>query len=448
MSKKKNLYDKVTNEDQISSLIKVLSGTAFDDYDTDDSEQDEEQDDDANFESVLFGNIENLYDSSVKVEKRYEPVETKHEAIINDSQLTPVTPVVTNEVKYTAAVQTQNKKTDENSVKMKPASTAKFIASEKQEEEEINIDKFQIIHIENDLCSLVIHKPWDIYTAHTIVTFNFKHDKYDYECEEYSDLVELCKFAVAMISGPVAVIRENDYAFNNFTNRIEQLDTDKVKFLSVVYDDEGKKSEAILVYLLDSVSLQIIENSFNAFEQEHIALDFCYTLLRSATDRCVNPFATRQCMSSIIDACITEDVDNKRVYEAIRNDEDTIIDDTGNVDEKNLERDFIYPYNDIIDTMRRYCNNLSLLLDTDGGETEDTAIDIPKGFISEGFDNTTDSDENNDPVEEVSNGITLSGGEGNDKNEDEVVDFDPLELANSMMQDKSSDSSSMMTTSL
>ena len=275
-----------------------------------------------------------------------------------------------------------------------PENTILEETEEGYEEEETLDNQFKVLTEDLEIGDIVINDAWKRYKSHTISFVNMKAATMDYQNSSlYDEMCGFLDFTIALIAGPVLIIREGNPKFQRLIDKVESLDTERIFFVTKtdeeLKNENGEPATHILMYYIDKESKDLINILIDGWEDNgdnEIVLDFFYSVYKKATDRYENPFSVYAGIDALIDSFESSDADIDYVIDLILKDEDTVVrtDNGGNHYEhflKNIvmsgiEAFVACPQNDmpIFETFK---NLLSIYFEKD---TDEDIIKIPTNF--------------------------------------------------------------------
>lgn len=274
-----------------------------------------------------------VVEDSKEDDEEFEYEEKTLEDYVQD--LHECTAVIKNkEVQNVSSDEENLQRTEVQSSSISNAETVRDLEEELEEEVEPTLDnQFKVLTEDLEIGDIVINDAWKRYKSHTISFVNMKAATMDYQNSSlYNEMCGFLDFAIAMIAGPVLIIREGNPKFQRLIDIIESLDTERIFFVSKtdtdVLNDKGEPATHILMYYIDSGSKDLLNILIEGWEDNgdnEIVLDFLYSVYKKVTDRYENPFSVYAGIDVLIEDFESSDTDIDYVIDLILKDENTVI---------------------------------------------------------------------------------------------------------------------------
>lgn len=203
-----------------------------------------------------------------------------------------------------------------------------------ENEEEATLDnQFKVLTEDMETSDIVINDAWKRYKSHSISFFNMRAATMDYENSSlYAEMCGFLDFAIAVIAGPVLIVREGNPKFQRFIDQVESCDTERIFFVTKtdeeILNPNGKPATHILMYYIDKKSKELLNILVEGWEDNgdnEIVLDFVYSIYKKVTDRYENPFSVYAGIDVLIENFESSDTDIDYVIDLILKEESTVV---------------------------------------------------------------------------------------------------------------------------
>lgn len=203
-----------------------------------------------------------------------------------------------------------------------------------ENEEEATLDnQFKVLTEDMETSDIVINDAWKRYKSHSISFFNMRAATMDYENSSlYAEMCGFLDFAIAVIAGPVLIVREGNPKFQRFIDQVESCDTERIFFVTKtdeeILNPDGKPATHILMYYIDKESKDLLNILVEGWEDNgdnEIVLDFFYSVYKKVTDRYENPFSIYAGIDVLIENFESSDTDIDYVIDLILKEESTVV---------------------------------------------------------------------------------------------------------------------------
>ncbi len=203
-----------------------------------------------------------------------------------------------------------------------------------ENEEEATLDnQFKVLTEDMETSDIVINDAWKRYKSHSISFFNMRAATMDYANSSlYAEMCGFLDFAIAVIAGPVLIVREGNPKFQRFIDQVESCDTERIFFVTKtdeeILNSNGKPATHILMYYIDKKSKELLNILVEGWEDNgdnEIVLDFVYSVYKKVTDRYENPFSLYAGIDVLIENFESSDTDIDYVIDLILKEESTVV---------------------------------------------------------------------------------------------------------------------------
>ena len=203
-----------------------------------------------------------------------------------------------------------------------------------EDEEEATLDnQFKVLTEDMETSDIVINDAWKRYKSHSISFFNMRAATMDYENSSlYAEMCGFLDFAIAVIAGPVLIVREGNPKFQRFIDQVESCDTERIFFVTKtdneILNPKGEPATHILMYYIDKESKDLLNILVEGWEDNgdnEIVLDFFYSVYKKVTDRYENPFSVYAGIDVLIENFESSDTDIDYVIDLILKEESTVV---------------------------------------------------------------------------------------------------------------------------
>ena len=203
-----------------------------------------------------------------------------------------------------------------------------------EDEEEATLDnQFKVLTEDMETSDIVINDAWKRYKSHSISFFNMRPATMDYENSSlYAEMCGFLDFAIAVIAGPVLIVREGNPKFQRFIDQVESCDTERIFFVTKtdeeILNPKGNPATHILMYYIDKESKDLLNILVEGWEDNgdnEIVLDFFYSVYKKVTDRYENPFSVYAGIDVLIENFESSDTDIDYVIDLILKEESTVV---------------------------------------------------------------------------------------------------------------------------
>ena len=159
------------------------------------------------------------------------------------------------------------------------------------DEKPLEFSDFQVVSIDLDGDDWIyISNPYNMDRTTSFSTFNLRG--YNIEKDGQYDL--FCKYIpimISLIAGPALIVRQDDPTFKKFIHSSidRKIAVDKHKFM--IFSVENKEEKMYLVYLMDTVSNQLItEGIMPGIVEKHEEADLFVQLANTVLNPIINPY--------------------------------------------------------------------------------------------------------------------------------------------------------------
>jgi hypothetical protein len=293
-----------------------------------------------------------------------------------------------------------------------------------EENEPKTLDEaFPVLILDDETGDQVINDPWKTFKSHVLSTFGLLKAKCDYTSEDYKACRSFVEVAIAIIAGPVLVVRQGNQLFKSFVNQLVKMDNTKVFVMSYTEDGVTANGEPVvdfLVYYIDDTTKTGIQQFLDQAELEEnsIALDYINEVLTKATSRFENPYVDFEYLSGLIEDTESSDDDIEYFLNLLQDEDDTVLGD-GGIDY--FLETFVMDFKEIIKAFKHYANVLNYYFTVYREDHKDEeTMELPENFLTIHKVENTATKKEETKVEVEVNASTITQVSEDEKGEDNM----------------------------